>query len=244
MSCCDCKVEPNTPIQRKVLVVLLAINAAMFFGESVFAILADSTGLLADSLDMLADAFVYGVALYAVARSNSTKVAAARWSGYFQIILAGSVLLDAIRRFAFGSEPESGLIMAVGFVALVANFVCLKLISKHRDGEVHMRASWIFSKNDVIANLGVIAAGFMVQLSGSRLPDLFIGIVIALLVLRGGIDIVRDAARESECSPVPSRRVIQQDSLTPAPPPGSETECITLARLTAHRPPGRCVASQ
>lgn len=93
----------------------------------------------------------------------------------------------------FGSEPESLLIMMVGFVALLANVACLMLISRHRDGGVHMRASWIFSTNDVIANLGVIMSGVLVALLGSRYPDLIIGTLISLVVIRGGFTILKDA---------------------------------------------------
>ena len=83
-------------------------------------------------------------------------------------------------------------------VALLANIICLALISKHRDGEIHMRASWIFSKNDVIANLGVILAGFLVHVLDSRLPDLVIGTLIVLVVLRGSLRIINEARTERE----------------------------------------------
>jgi cation diffusion facilitator family transporter len=179
--------------QQTVLWVLLAINGAMFVLEAVTGWLAQSTGLVADSLDMLADATVYGISLYAVGRQASTKVHAARLSGVFQIVLALIVLFDVIRRFFLGSEPVSMLMMGVGAVAFGANLTCLALIAKHRNGEVHMRASWIFSVNDVLANLGVIAAGGLVLLLGSRLPDLIIGFVISLLVLRGGLRIIEEA---------------------------------------------------
>ena len=49
--------------------------------------------------------------------------------------------------------------MAVAFLALLANMGCLLLISKHREGGAHMKASWIFSANDVVINVGVIVAG-------------------------------------------------------------------------------------
>ena len=83
--------------------------------------------------------------------------------------------------------------MGMGLLALIANVTCLILIAKHREGEVHMRASWIFSKNDVIANLGVILAGGLVAWTGSRLPDLVIGLLVALVVVRGGLLILQDA---------------------------------------------------
>ena len=86
--------------------------------------------------------------------------------------------------------------IAIGFLALIANVICLLLIAQHKNGEIHMRASWIFSKNDVIANLGIILAGGLIYLLNSRLPDLIIGCVIATIVIRGGLHIVNDANRE------------------------------------------------
>ena len=175
---------------------LLAINATMFVVEIVTGIIAESTGLVADSLDMLADATVYAIGLYAVGRASHVKIRAASISGFFQIVLAMGVAIEILRRLIWGSEPEPLFMIGIGIVALVANVICLSLISKHRDGEVHMRASWIFSKNDVIANAGVILAGILVNVLDSRIPDLVIGTVIVLIVFRGGLTIISDARNE------------------------------------------------
>ena len=196
MSDCDCSIEVQSRQQVRVLITLLAINASMFVVEVVTGILAESTGLIADSLDMLADAVVYGVGLYAVGRAASAKIRAAFVSGYFQMALALIVAFDVSRRAVFGSEPEPAYMVLVGLVALVANVVCLKLIAKHRDGGVHMRASWIFSKNDVIANVGVVLSGGLVYVTGIRWPDLAVGIAIAYIVFRGALAIIADAQRE------------------------------------------------
>lgn len=196
MSGCGCEIEIKNRQESRVLIKLLVINAVMFVAELVLGLFSDSTALIADSLDMLADATVYGLGLYAVGRPLLAKVRAAHLSGMFQIVLGLGVIADVLRRFYFGSEPESLFMMGVGLVALAANLICLKLIARHRDGEVHMRASWIFSKNDVLANLGTIAGGGLVFLSGSPLPDLVVGLAISLLVIRGGIHILKDAAQE------------------------------------------------
>ncbi len=197
MSDCGCEVEIKNRSESKVLVILLLINAVMFFAEITFGILSESTALIADSLDMLADASVYAIALYAVGRSPITKIKAANLSGIFQVLLGMLVLADATRRMIYGSDPESMLMILIGLVALAANVVCLVIISKHKDGEVHMRASWIFSKNDVIANMGIIVGGGLVFVLDSRLPDLIIGMIIALVVIRGGIRIIKDAKGET-----------------------------------------------
>ncbi len=196
MSDCDCSIEVESRQQRKVLVTLLAINASMFVIELVTGVLAESTGLIADSLDMLADAVVYGIGLYAVGRAASAKISAAFMSGYFQMALALIVALDVARRALFGSEPEPSYMVLVGLVALAANVVCLSLIARHRDGGVHMRASWIFSKNDVIANVGVIVSGGLVYITGLRWPDLAVGIAITYIIFRGALTIITDARNE------------------------------------------------
>ena len=193
MSDCHCREASSEITERSVLLTLLSINGVMFAAELVAGIIADSTGLLADSLDMLADAIVYGIALYAVGRAAAVKTTAARWSGYFQIALACGVGLDILRRLAFGSEPQSWFMMGVGLVALIANVACLAMLAKHRKGEVHMRASWIFSKNDVIANLGVMVAGLIILNTGTRWPDIVIGAIITAVVLRGGLTILKEA---------------------------------------------------
>ncbi|MEG4519023.1 cation transporter [Microcoleus sp. AT9b-C5] len=188
--------EAKNAAERKTLRILLLINGTMFVVGIVAGVLADSTALVADSLDMFADASVYTMSLYAVGKSAHHKNRAATLSGIFQITLAVMVVVDVIRRFVWGSSPESGWMMVMAFLALIANSYGLYLLSKHRKGEVHMRASWIFTQNDVIANFSVIFAGFLVTLFNSRFPDLIVGFGIASLVVWGGISIIRDAQRD------------------------------------------------
>lgn len=171
--------------EAKTLRMLLLINGVMFAFELLLGLFAQSTGLIADSLDMFADAAVYGLALYAVGKTASMKARAAHLAGWLQMLLALGALFEVGRRFLFGSEPQSVLMMGVGVVALIANVTCLVLISKKRDRGVHMTASYIFSANDVIANLGVIAAGILVAWTNSSYPDLVIGTIIGAIVLNG-----------------------------------------------------------
>lgn len=177
--------------ESRVLKQLLAINAVMFVLEVVLGWIAQSAGLIADSLDMFADAGVYGLSLYAVGRAAMLQRRAARVSGYLQLVLALGALAEVFRRAIFGSEPESLLMMGVAGLALVANIGCMLLLAKHRQGAVHMKASWIFSTNDVLANIGVICAGLLVWITASKVPDLVIGVIIACVVFSGAIRILR-----------------------------------------------------
>lgn len=182
---------PSGAEEARTLKIVLAINATMFAGEFVGAFLADSSALLADSLDMFADAAVYGIALFGVHRARGAQLKAARISGVLQLLLALGALGEVVRRVVYGSEPEATLMVIVALAALTANVTCMWLLARHRHGGAHMKASWIFTTNDVIANLGVIAAALLVQLFESAVPDLVVATVIAIVVLGGAIRILR-----------------------------------------------------
>lgn len=184
--------ESLDPVKEaNVLKMLLAINGAMFIVEMVYGIEAQSMGLISDSLDMLADAAVYGLSLYAVGKTLKMKKNAARFSGYLQLLLVAIALTETIRRFVYGSDPEGLQMMGISLMALIANVSCLLILFKHKGGGVHMKASWIFSTNDVIANIGVIAAGAAVYFFKSPYPDLIIGSVVAVIVFRGALSILK-----------------------------------------------------
>jgi hypothetical protein len=176
--------------QRRALWWVLGINAAMFLVELVAGLVAQSAGLVADSLDMLADASVYAIALLAAGDVASQR-RSARMSGWLQLALAALVLVEVVRRAASGSAPVEALMIGIGLVALVANLACVAVLSRHRGGGAHMRASWIFTTNDALANIGVIVAGALVAVTGSALPDLVIGAAIAGLVASGAWRILR-----------------------------------------------------
>lgn len=180
--------EPDT--EKGVLKLLLAINAGMFLIELVLGIFAESMGLISDSFDMFADASVYMISLYAVGKAVQVKKKSALINGYFQIILGVGLLIETVRRFIFGSDPEPVYMIFVSIAALAANVYCLYLLSGHKEKGVHMKASYICSSNDVIANAGVIVAGLLVMLTNSSIPDLLIGIIVVGFVLSGARSIL------------------------------------------------------
>ncbi|HCB01968.1 MAG TPA: cation transporter, partial [Anaerolineae bacterium] len=142
-------------------------------------------------LDMLADAIVYGLSLIAVGAAFARKKTVAKMSGYFQLFLALLGFFEVIRRF-IGLEilPDFRTMIAVSFLALIANSVCLYLLQKSKNREVHIKATMIFTSNDVIINLGVIAAGFLVNWLKSGIPDLLIGAIVFVVVTRGAFKIL------------------------------------------------------
>jgi len=179
--------------QRKMLWSVLIINFAFFIIEMTTGLLSKSMGLVADSLDMLADSFVYGLSLFAVGGTVLRKKRIATAAGYFQILLAIIGFTEVLRRF-FGNEelPDFSTMIVVSIFALIANGICLYLLQKSKGKEeAHMKASLIFTSNDVIINLGVIAAGVLVKLLHSGTPDLIIGTIVFVLVVQGALRILK-----------------------------------------------------
>jgi Co/Zn/Cd efflux system component len=177
--------------ERTVLIWLLALNGLMFFIEIIAGWFAQSAGLIADALDMFADAAVYGVALYAVGKAAHNKLSAAKLAGIIELLLAFGAIWRTAYQIYKGAQPEANAMIWISAVALAVNVSCLYLVSKRKNDGVHMRASYIFSANDVLANLGVIVAGFLVAWFSSPVPDWIIGLMIGFLVLSGAIRILR-----------------------------------------------------
>lgn len=188
----DENIISDKKFQSKLLWQVLIINFAFFVIEIIFGLISKSMGLVADSLDMLSDSFVYALSLFAVGAVVARKKKVAMFSGYIQIILALIGVSEVIKRFISDSEvPDYRMMIIISILALIANAVCLFLLQKSKSNEAHMKASMIFTSNDVIINAGVILAGIMVNILTNQLPDLIIGSIVFLLVLRGAFRILQ-----------------------------------------------------
>ncbi len=185
-------VPTDAKVQSKLLWQVLIINFVFFVLEMTFGLVSNSMGLVADSLDMLSDSFVYGLSLFAVGTTVVKKKKIAKLSGYIQMGLAIIGISEVFRRYFFRDDiPDYQLMISVSAFALIANWLCLYLLQKSKSTEAHMKASMIFTSNDIIINTGVIIAGILVSVLDNRLPDLIIGLVVFVVVMRGAFRILR-----------------------------------------------------
>ena len=179
--------------QRRVLIVVLIINAVMFFAEFGAGLVAGSAALMADATDMLGDALVYGVSLYAIARSDRWKAGVAAFKGAFILVLGLGILVNVAIKLQSGVPPSSSLMLTFGGAALVANFVCLGLLWRFRAQDVNMASTWECSRNDVISNVGVLIAAALVAATSSPWPDIIVGLAMAAVVLRSAVRVLGDS---------------------------------------------------
>lgn len=205
MTACGCEApDVRTAQERRVLYIALGLNAGMAVIGGLAGWIAQSTGLLADALDMLSDAAAYAIALMAIGRSSIFKVRAATLSGSILLVLGIVVLIEVGRRLIYGAEPLSEWMIGTALLSLVVNLTVLRLLAPMKSGEVHLRATWLFTRADVVANVGVIVAGLLVFWLRVPYPDFVIGTLIGLYVVKEAIEILRDARSEAG-SHVPDR---------------------------------------
>ncbi|MCR5877570.1 cation transporter [Phenylobacterium sp. J367] len=181
--------------QRRTLLVVLILNALLFVGLGVGGLLADSSALIANAADNASDSVVYLLSFLAVGRGLLWKRRAARLSGILLLVFAGAVILDVGRRWLFGAEPFGVTMMAMAVVAAVINLVCLMLIRRAQSDDVNMRAAETFSFNDFASNGGILVAGGMVMWLDQAWPDLVVGVIVAIIAVKGGLEILEDARK-------------------------------------------------
>lgn len=196
---CECGNAPTqSAAERSTVRVALTLNGVMVVVGLVVGYVADSTGVIADSLDMATDAVGYALALMAITRGQAFKRNSARMTGVVLIVLGGGVAIEAIRRGFVGSEPVGMAMMAYSLVSFAVNLYVLTRLDKYRKGEVHLRASYLCTRADVIANIAVFISGAIVALTRFAIVDLVVGFAIGVYVLKEAFEILHEANEAAE----------------------------------------------
>ena len=184
--------------QRRTLLIVLILNALLFLALGIGGLLADSSALLANAVDNASDSVVYLISFVAIGRAASWKRGAARLSGILLLVFAAGVLIDVGRRWWFGTEPVGWTMMGLALVAAIVNLICLVLLRRDQSGDVNMEAAETFSLNDFASNGGILVAGGLVMWLDQAWPDLVVGMLVAAIAVKGGIEILRSASDEGE----------------------------------------------
>lgn len=179
--------------QRRVLIIVMAINFVMFAIEFGGGVWAHSSALMADSVDMFGDALVYALSLYALGRGARWEAGAALVKGGIILLFGIAVLFEIAVKLAHGVAPSSTLMLAIGGAALIANLACLAMLWRFRAQNVNMSSTFECSRNDVVSNIGVLAAAGLVAATGSAWPDIAVGGAIALIFLRSAWRVLSEA---------------------------------------------------
>lgn len=199
-ACCQHVEPPKHAAQRRVLAIVLALNAAMFAVEVAGGVLAGSAAVLGDSGDMLGDAVAYGASLYAIGRGRAWEGRATVIKGVLMLMVGLGVAARGVYGVTAGAAPHAGAMGGLGIASLSVNVACVALLLRHRTDGLNMQSAWACSRNDLLAGVLILAAAAGVAATGAWWPDLLAAGVItavevstAIKALRAGWALVRDS---------------------------------------------------
>ncbi|WP_031309771.1 cation transporter [Sphingobium sp. C100] len=201
---CETTVPTKDKAWRRVLWIVLAINAGMFGVEMMAGVAAHSASLKADALDFLGDAANYAVSLGVAGMALQWRARAAWLKGASLLLLGLWILGSTVWMALAGTLPKAETMGIIGVLAFIANLACAIMLWRHRDGDANRRSVWICSRNDAIGNVAVVAAALGVFGTGTAWPDIAVAMILASLGVSGGWQIVRQA--RSELRELPGRR--------------------------------------
>lgn len=198
-SCCSGGVpvfDGVDPRYKRVLWVVIVINAAMFFTEMVAGKLAGSQALQADALDFLADTVTYGLSLAVIGASLRTRATAALFKGLSLSFMALWVFGSTLYQTLILGVPSAEVMGVIGFMALAANLASVGLLLPYKDGDANVRSVWLCSRNDAIGNVIVMLAAVGVWGTATAWPDLIVAATMAGIFLSSSVQILRQAWSE------------------------------------------------
>ena len=179
----------DTPAFRRTVAIVAALNLAYFGVEVAVALRIGSVSLFADSIDFLEDASVNLLILLALGWSLRARARLGMALAGILLVPGLATLWMAWERFGATGVPAALPLTLTGLGALVVDATCALLLTRHRHhGGSLAKAAFLSARNDVLANIAIIAAGLVTALMPSKWPDLAVGLGIAVMNA--------DAARE------------------------------------------------
>lgn len=185
-------------VRRTVAIVALA-NLAYFGVEYAVASSIGSVSLFADSIDFLEDASVNLLVLMAFGWSAAKRRIVGFGMAALLLMPGFAALWTAWEKLSAPGVPEPLALTLTGAGAFAVNLSCATLLARtrHHGGSL-MTAAFLSARNDVVANVGIVAAGLATYALASIWPDLVIGLVIAALNATSAYEIYEAATKEDD----------------------------------------------
>lgn len=192
----DKKFDGVSDRYKRVLWIVIALNAVMFGVEMTAGLIAQSQALQADALDFLADSVTYVLSLWVIGRSINLRTLVAMLKGVSLSMMGAWVLFSTLYQMMVSHSPEPVTMSSVAFAALLVNVLSVILLISYKDGDANVRSVWLCSRNDAIGNVAVILAASGVWATQSGWPDLIVAMFMAGLFLNSSLQIIRQALAE------------------------------------------------
>jgi cobalt-zinc-cadmium efflux system protein len=183
----------------------LVIVAVMMAVEIAGGLLSNSLALLGDAGHMLVDALALGLSLIALnlAKKPATtkrtygyhraEIIAALANGVTLVLVSIYIFYESYQRFRSPPTVKTPIMLVVAVVGLAANLITMRLLHHDRHSNLNVRAAFFHVFGDMISSVGVIAGGIIIAVSGWKIADPIIAVMIGLIILWGAVDLVRES---------------------------------------------------
>ncbi len=175
---------------KRRLLIVTAVNIAMFVVEMSAGQLSGSQALKADALDFAADGATYALSFWAIGRPLAVRAGAAMAKGVSLLLMGLWVAGTTLYQFLVLGVPQAEVMSVIGILALAANLFSVWLLVPYKDGDANIRSVWLCSRNDAIGNVAVVVAAGLVLLFNSGVPDLIVAGIMAALFLTSAVQIL------------------------------------------------------
>ena len=197
----------DSTADRGPLTLALALIAGFMVIEVVAGIVAGSLALLSDAAHMLTDAAAIGLALLAArfaarpARGSFTfgfrraEILSAQINGAALLALGAVILSDGIRRLSDPPEVEGAIVVVVGLVGALVNVGAAAALARAQRQSLNVEGARQHVLMDLYASFGAVLAGAIVLLWGYDRADPIVALLIAVLMFRSAISLLRESGR-------------------------------------------------
>lgn len=195
-SCDNMKFDGISSSYKRILWVVIFINAFMFIIEFSAGFMANSKALQADALDFLGDTLTYTITFLVIGHSVKWRSGAALIKGISLLFMGLWVAGSTFYNVFFAQIPNETIMGSIAISAFIANVVCALLLMRYRDGDANVRSVWLCSRNDAINNLLVLIAAGVVYITQSHWPDLIVAFLMSIIFLHSAALIIKQAWKE------------------------------------------------
>ncbi len=193
----------DEPRLRRALALIVLVMAI----EITAGVIAHSLALLSDAGHMLTDAGALTFSLAAIrlaarpARGAMTfgfrrlEILSAQANGVTLLVVAAFIVFEAIHRLVDPPQVRAGLVLAVAAAGAVLNVVAVMTLSGADRSSLNVEGSFQHVVTDLYGFLGTALAAIVILLTGFQRADPIASLLVAALMIRSGVALVRASAR-------------------------------------------------
>jgi cobalt-zinc-cadmium efflux system protein len=191
-----------TPEKR--LFLTFSITLLIFSAEVIGGLLSNSLALLSDAGHVLTDAFALGLSLIAAQISKRPSDYRATY-GYQRVGLLAAVInglslfcisvfifVESYQRFISPPPINISVMLPIAIGGLIGNIVMVFILG-HGHHDLNIKSAWLHVLGDTLSSIGVIISGVILYLTGWTYADPVAGFLIGIIILSGGIRVVKEA---------------------------------------------------